>query len=182
MTDKFSITTRTGDQGSTRLFSGEEVPKDSLRTDAYGDADELCSVLGLARATGRDEDVRAAVEQIQRELFIINAELATTPGRLAGLKDRVDDAMLKELDRRREALEAKVKMPAGFVIPGGTVAGAHLDHARTIARRCERKVTGLRRSGDVTNPIVLVWLNRLSDYLWLLARREEGDAMLPKDG
>ncbi len=181
MSQKFSITTKTGDGGKTRLFSGEEVAKDSPRTEAYGDADELCSVLGLAKATSQLDIVRNEIEQIQRELFVLNAELATTSEHVTKLKDRVDAAMLEELEKRRDALEVQVVMPEGFVLPGGTLAAAHLDHARTIARRCERKVVGLRRSGDVTNPLVLVWLNRLSDHLWLLARQEEGEACTPKD-
>lgn len=176
-----SITTGNGDGGMTRLFSGEEVPKDCARTDAYGDCDEMCSVLGVARAESRNEEIRAAILDIQRRIFVLNAELATSVDAVERLRERVDEAMLEDLDRRRREWEERIEMPAGFVIPGGTVAAGHLDHARTIARRCERKVTGLMRGGDVRNPLVLVWLNRLSDYLWLLARAEEGDRRLCKD-
>jgi cob(I)alamin adenosyltransferase len=175
-----SITTRVGDRGTTFLFSGEEVSKDSPRTRAYGDLDELVSVLGLARATARRPDVRRSVTDLQRELFIAGAELATSARHVKLLKQRVDAARLAQLDARREELEKRIPMPAGFILPGGTLAAAHLDHARTLARRLERRVVGLRRRKLVNNPALIIWLNRLSDYLWLLARREEGRAVTLK--
>jgi cob(I)alamin adenosyltransferase len=174
-----SITTRVGDKGSTFLFSGERVSKDSPRTEAYGDLDELVSVLGLARVHARR--TRRQAMELQRELFVVGAELATSPRHLRLLKQRVDEHMVQELERRRSRLERAITMPAGFIIPGGTPGGAHLDHARTIARRIERKVVGLHRKRLVRNPHLLVWLNRLSDYLWLLARREEGRRTMEKD-
>ena len=175
-----SITTKVGDRGTTFLFSGEEVPKDSPRTSAYGDLDELVSVLGLARATTKRADVRAAVLDLQSELFVAGAELATSSRHVKLLKQRVDAARLADLEARRDALEKRIRMPAGFILPGGTLAAAHLDHARTLARRLERRVVGLTRRKLVRNPDLIVWLNRLSDYLWLLARREEGPAVLLK--
>jgi cob(I)alamin adenosyltransferase len=171
-----SITTRVGDRGTTFLFSGEEVAKDSPRTHAYGDLDELVSVLGLARATVRRADVRRAVLALQRELFVAGAELATSAGRVGLLRERVDAGRLARLEAQREVLEKRLPPPKGFILPGGTVAAAHLDHARTLARRLERRVVGLARRRLVRNPSLIVWLNRLSDYLWLLARREEGSA------
>jgi cob(I)alamin adenosyltransferase len=176
MARKISITTRSGDDGSTSLFSGERVPKDHARTSAYGDVDELTSVLGVARAAAERKEVRDALRDVQESLFLVGAELATTPEHLDRLAERVDEAMVKELDRRREALESAIDMPSGFIIPGGTLAAAHIDHARTLARRCERHVVTLQREGAVDNPHLGVWLNRLSDTLWLLARREEGEA------
>ena len=175
-----SITTKVGDRGHTFLFSGERVAKDSARTSAYGALDELVSVLGLARATARRADVRAAVMTLQRELFVVGSELATSRRHVGLLKARADTAFLAAMDERRERLERSIRMPSGFILPGGTVAGAHLDHARAIARRLERLVDGLVRLRLVANPSMLVWLNRLSDYLWLLARREEGRAMTLK--
>jgi len=178
---KQSITTKTGDGGTTHLYSGEEVPKDSPRPDACGDVDELCSLLGVARAHSRRPDIRDAMIEIQRTLFTAAAELATTGERLDRLSSRVDETVLHELEDRRDKVEAKIRMPKGFVIPGGTIAAAHMDHARCVARRCERKVVGLFRDGQIRNSVLLIWFNRLSDYLWLLARCEEGDAVLPKD-
>jgi cob(I)alamin adenosyltransferase len=173
-----SITTRVGDKGTTLLFSGERVAKDSPRTEAYGDLDELVSVLGVARCHAR----RSAKDilKLQRELFVVGSELATSQKFVKLLAERVDAGMLADFEKRRETLEAQIKMPDGFIIPGGSLAGAHLDHARTIARRLERKVVGLQRRRLVKNKHLRVWLNRLSDYLWLLARHEEGKATVLK--
>jgi cob(I)alamin adenosyltransferase len=173
-----SITTKVGDKGTTFLFSGEEVPKDSPRTEAYGDLDELVSVLGVARCHARRS--KQAILDLQRRLFLVGTELATTPRYLRLLKGRIDEGELAVLDQRRERLERRIRMPKGFIIPGGTPAAAHLDHARAIARRLERKVTGLHRRQLVKNKHLLIWLNRLSDYLWLLARFEEGGKTLLK--
>jgi cob(I)alamin adenosyltransferase len=176
-----SITTKIGDQGTTRLFSGEEVSKDSPRTDAYGDMDELVSVLGIARSVSTRKDVRDRLKQIQRDLFIAGAELATSLEHAHRLDKRVDEAMVRDIDRKREVVEGKIRMPRGFILPGATIAAAHIDHARTIARRCERKVVGLLESGLIENRPMIIWFNRLSDYLWLLARLEEGERTQPKD-
>jgi len=176
-----SITTKTGDDGTTRLFSGEEVQKDSPRTAAYGDVDELGSVLGVARAHAQNPGTSSALVEIQRSLFTVAAELATTEEHVMELAQRVDDEMVHEMDQCREVIEQEIQMPHGFVIPGGTIGAAHIDHARTVARRCERQVVGLIRDGHIQNRNLLIWFNRLSDYLWLLARREEGDSVMPKD-
>lgn len=175
-----SITTKVGDRGTTFLFSGEEVSKDCARTNAYGDVDELVSVLGVARAQATKLDIRDTVFWLQSELFIVAAELATETDALTLIKERIDEARLTQLDDRRVALEAKIKMPKGFIIPGGTPVAAFIDHARTIARRCERRAVGLHTEGLIHNGHLLVWLNRLSDFLWLLARYEEGDATVLK--
>jgi len=175
-----SITTKVGDKGTTFLFSGEEVPKDSSRTDAYGDIDELVSVLGVARAQSQKTDVTEILFWIQVELFVVATELATETKSLAKVRERIDAARLAELDRKRDALESIIVMPKGFIIPGGTPVAALIDHARTIARRCERKAVGLARNGLIENPHLIIWLNRLSDFLWLLARYDEGDATVLK--
>lgn len=177
---EFSITTRGGDQGTTQLFSGERVTKDSPRTEAYGDADELGSAIGIARAAARQDAVRDALLEIQRWLFIVNTELATSAEQLERLSQRVDQPFLDQLEERRQRVESSIRMPAGFVIPGGTLAGGYIDLARAIARRCERKVVRLIREDIIQNHVLQVWFNRLSDYLWLLARAEEGDAVQPK--
>lgn len=168
-----SITTRTGDRGTTRLFSGEEVAKCSARPAAYGELDELVSVLGIARChcRRRGDDVLT----LQRELFVVGAELATTAEGRERLRERVDQASLSALEARMTALESAIPMPTDFIVPGSNLAAAHLDHARTVARRCERHAVGLHRGGELDNEILLVWLNRLSDYLWLLARAEEDE-------
>jgi cob(I)alamin adenosyltransferase len=176
-----SITTGAGDRGMTRLFSGEEVSKDSPRPEACGDVDELVAALGIARALVKKAPVRDAILYLQRSLFTVAAELATSRGRLDLLKKRVNAAMVRELDRKRAALERSIRMPRGFIIPGGSTGAAHLDHARAVARRCERKVVALA-GGEIPDEHLLVWMNRLSDYLWLLARQEEGRPLLLRSG
>jgi cob(I)alamin adenosyltransferase len=178
-----SITTKVGDRGTTFLFSGEEVPKDSPRTEAYGDLDELVSVLGVARCHALNEHVGESLLALQRDLFTAGAELATAIDHVDLLKQRVDEAALRAFEARRDELEKRIEMPDGFIIPGGSgsLAAAHIDHARTIARRVERKAVTLSRANLICNPHLLVWLNRLSDYLWLLARFEEGRSLSLKD-
>lgn len=174
-----SITTKVGDKGTTFLFSGEEVPKDSPRTMAYGDLDELVSVLGVARCHVANEEIKSDILAIQRDLFVAGAELATALDHVGLLKQRIGEAELRHFELRRDALESRIKMPDGFIIPGGSGAlgAAHLDHARAIARRVERRAVTLQRAGLIDNRNLLVWLNRLSDYLWLLARLEEGESL-----
>ncbi len=181
MTEKrnsYSITTRGGDGGTTRLFSGEEVYKDSLRPETYGDIDELGSILGIARFHSRKEETKNAILYIQRCLFLVSSELATSPAALDQLPQRLDQRFLDKLDSLRDALEEQVELPGGFTIPGECLATAHLDHARTVARRCERKAVGMMREGLISNKTLIKWLNRLSDYIYLLARHEEEKATL----
>lgn len=171
-----SITTRVGDGGNTYLFSGEKVRKDSARTDAYGDLDELVSVLGVARCHARRSGTRRILTDLQRDLFLAGSELATSAKGLGRLPARIDAKRLAAFERLREDLEGRIRMPKGFILPGGTPAAAHLDHARAVSRRLERKVVALSRRRVVRNKDLLVWLNRVSDFLWLLARFEEGRA------
>ncbi|MBZ0274019.1 cob(I)yrinic acid a,c-diamide adenosyltransferase [bacterium] len=178
---KFSITTKRGDEGLTSLYSGERVPKDDPRPDTYGDVDELESVLGIARLHARMDSTRETLLWLQRSMFPISSEIATTAKKLDKLPVRVDEAFVAEMDARRDALEERIEMPKGFVVTGGTLCSAHLDHARTVARRCERKITRLVRDGLLENRHVLVWFNRLSDFLWLLAREEGGDPTMAKE-
>lgn len=174
-----SITTKVGDKGTTFLFSGQEVPKDSPRTMAYGDLDELVSVLGVARCHVLHDEIKSDILTIQRDLFVAGAELATAVDHVSLLKQRIGEAELRHFEARRDALESRIKMPDGFIIPGGSnsLGAAHLDHARAIARRLERRAVTLQRAKLIDNPNLLVWLNRLSDYLWLLARLEEGESL-----
>ncbi|MEM7395945.1 MAG: cob(I)yrinic acid a,c-diamide adenosyltransferase [Verrucomicrobiota bacterium] len=181
MSTTFSITTRQGDGGETSLFSGETVSKASLRTEAYGTLDELNSALGMALSHCKNEDIRARILALQQDLFVVCAELATSPDFLDQLKDRLDDARAQRLEADRDELEAAIQMPAGFIIPGGTVVGACLDMARSISRRAERRTVAVIEGGESMSDRVLPWINRLSDYLWLLARYEEGDRVILKD-
>ena len=175
MTNLKSITTKIGDKGRSRLFSGENVPKNSPRLEAYGAIDELVAILGIARYHATNKETRDSLLFVQRALFTVASELATTQKKLNKLKKRVDISMLNTLEERRVALEQKTVIPHGFVIPGNALATAHIEHARTVARRCERKVVSLFQSKFITNELLIVWLNRLSDYLYLLARLEEDE-------
>lgn len=177
-----SITTGIGDKGTTRLFSGDTVSKSSARPQAYGDLDEVVSHLGVARSLCTNADTSERLMHVQRELFVAGTELATPPASLARMApQRIDAARLAELDRRRTEVEAQITMPKGFIIPGGTPVAAHIDVARAVARRCERRVVALAEAGEIDNPALIVWMNRLSDYLWLLARREEGERVVEKN-
>ena len=170
-----SISTRKGDDGRTRLYSGQEVSKDHIRPSACGDLDEAVSALGLARALCRSERVRETLRSTQRRCFAVGAELATVGEALQKLPDRLGPSDLAVLDRLVADLEAKVDLPPVFVVPGGTQASAAMDLARSIVRRVERGAVAIRDGTPegLQNQTVLPWLNRLSDVLFLLARLEE---------
>ena len=174
------IYTKAGDDGQTALFGGGRVAKDHPRVEAYGDIDELVSVLGMARSLSTRQEVRDVVLALQRELFIAGSELATAREHVHLLKQRIDVRMLAAFEAQRDEWEDRITMPTGFIIPGGSPAAAHLDHARAISRRAERKIVRLQREGLIENSSLLVWVNRVSDFLWLLARYEEGDRTVLK--
>lgn len=155
----------------TRLFSGEVVPKCAPRIEALGTLDELVSVIGIARAMASPA-VSRELRNIQRALFVLGSEIATT-GAEGRLRQRIDAKAVAAMDRRERRLERTVAWPSGFVVPGASLAAAHIDLARAIARRLERRLAQLWHEGEVSNPHVRAWVNRLSDCLWLLARKEE---------
>ncbi|MBN1520571.1 MAG: cob(I)yrinic acid a,c-diamide adenosyltransferase [Spirochaetales bacterium] len=162
------IVTGTGDGGLTDLWSGERVRKDDLRVEAYGTVDELDSVLGEARHWLKRDDCRAAVDEIQRDLYRLASELATRSGQPAR---RLDSADAERLASRVAALESDIPL-SGFVIPGSTLASAKLDVARTVCRRAERRMVTLAREAEVSQA-ARTYVNRLSDLLFMLARAEE---------
>lgn len=174
------VYTKRGDDGTTGLLYGGRVAKDDLRTTAYGTVDELCSALGVARAelaAPRDAEHHERVLEIQRELFVLGAQLATLGehwDRLEVGVSRVDDAMVDALDARIDACVARHPLPSEFVVPGGTRAAAALDLARTICRRGERHVVAMDRAGVLPDQGPLRYLNRCADYLYVLAREVEG--------
>lgn len=178
------IYTRKGDSGTTGLlFGGDRVSKADLRTEAYGATDEAVSALGLARAaigsqTDRTE-VRLAdlVLRLQRELFVVGAELATHAERRARLVDgvsRVTDEMVVALEREIDELERVVEQPREFVVPGESLVGAALDLARTTVRRAERRTVALADAGGLPDSAVVAYLNRLADLLFVCARVADG--------
>lgn len=164
------IYTKTGDDGTTGLFGGARVRKASARVGAYGTVDELNAVVGVARATGLDADTEAVLAAVQVDLFTLGAELATVPGKEDKLKMRLlDDADAERLERAIDGAEASLEPLKSFVLPGGCAQAAALHHARTVCRRAEREVLGL--DDGPLRPACVVYLNRLSDLLFVLARR-----------
>jgi cob(I)alamin adenosyltransferase len=176
------IYTKTGDDGTTGLLFGGRIGKDDLLTAAYGTTDEAVAALGLARA-GASSDVMAEdILTLQRELFVVGADLATNPRERARLEPEVSlvtDAMVRRLEQRIDALVEQRALPQVFIVPGATAASAALDLARAIVRRAERAVVALEHAGREVNPEVRRYLNRLSDLLFVLARREAGESEPP---
>jgi cob(I)alamin adenosyltransferase len=164
------IYTKTGDTGETSLFDNTRVPKSDARVDAYGEMDELNACLGAARAAGLDSDIAAAVEQIQKDLFAVGARLADPSARIAGrvTKAAVTQADIERLEQLIDRLEAELPALRRFILPGGSPAGAALHLARTVCRRAERRVVALGAGQD--EPVLVVYLNRLSDLLFVMAR------------
>jgi cob(I)alamin adenosyltransferase len=166
------IYTKTGDAGTTGLFGGGRVPKDDARVDAYGDVDELNAVLGAARATGPMPRVDEVLVSLQRDLFAIGALLATPDVEKMHAhltKARIDEARIEELERAIDACDNELEPLKAFIIPGGTPKAAALHVARTVCRRAERKVVHLQQSVELPK-LTVVYLNRLSDLLFSLAR------------
>jgi len=166
------IYTKTGDAGDTGLFGGGRVPKDDPRVEAYGDVDELNAVLGLARAAELMPRIDEVLVPIQRDLFSIGALLAT-PDRDKMeqhlTKARISDERIAELERAIDACDRELEPLKAFILPGGTQKAAALHVARTVCRRAERRVIHLQREVEIPQ-IVVVYLNRLSDLLFTLAR------------
>ena len=172
-----SIVTKTGDQGTTALMYNRRVSKNHPRVEAYGTVDELNASLGLARATARQEFVRDCLVSIQKDLITLMGELATATEDLARyLKDGyslVRPELTARLESTVKQLEAENIKFSGWAVPGSNLSAATLDVARTVCRRAERGVCALHGQAQLQNPEMIVYLNRLSDLLWLLARREE---------
>ena len=161
------IYTRGGDRGETSLGDGSRVSKLDCRIGAFGTVDELNSALGVALAGDVPEEMRRTLERVQNELFDVGADLSVPWG--VGDRLRVEEEMVERLERDCDAFNADLPELRSFVLPGGTEAAARLHVARTICRRAEREVLLGAREVEL-NPLVLVYLNRLSDLLFILAR------------
>lgn len=165
-----------GDKGKTSLFSGERVPKHHIRIEAYGDLDELNSILGAVASylPVGEQAVRDDVEGIQSNLFLAGAWLATTPDSSAtGYLTALPAAVSKDLEKRIDALSEALPVLKEFILPGGQPVAAWSHVARTVCRRCERRLTELIETANGGNgelAVIQVYLNRLSDYLFVLAR------------
>ena len=162
------IYTKTGDAGETGLWGGLRVAKDTARVQAYGTVDECNAAIGVARASGVEAGLDAILAHIQNQLFVVGADLAT-PGAAATIP-RIGAAEIAFLEESIDALEEQLEPLKQFILPGGTPAAAHLHLARTICRRAERWVVGLARQEQALNAQVGIYLNRLSDCLFVLAR------------
>lgn len=168
-----SIATKNGDGGQTKLLFGREVSKADLQVEAYGTLDELNAFLGVARAHCDDFPIAEVLEQLQRDTFIVGAELACPPEKIESLKQRVDPEMTAVLDAHVERIEKISGLLDDWALPGATKFGAHLDVARVVARRAERCIVRLKEQGGVPNAEIGRYMNRLSDLLWLLGRKYE---------
>ncbi len=172
-----SIATRTGDRGTTGLMYNRRVVKHHPRVEAYGCVDELNAALGLARAAAPPASLGAALLEIQHDLVILMGELATAvddlPRYVADGFKLVTSELTAKLDHALADLESHHRAPAGWAMPGETPLAAYLDLARTICRRAERRVCALEEADQLRNAEITVYLNRLADVLWLLARAAE---------
>ena len=166
------IYTKTGDDGETGLFGGGRVPKDDPRVEAYGDVDELNAVIGMARAVELMPRVDELLVPVQRDLFAIGALLATPDREKMAQhlqKARIDERRIAELEQAIDDAESELEPLRAFILPGGTPKAATLHVARTVCRRAERHVVRLQHAVDLP-ALAVIYLNRLSDLLFTLAR------------
>jgi cob(I)alamin adenosyltransferase len=166
-----SITTKKGDKGKTSLCRGRIVCKDDPRVEFCGSLDELCSFLGLSKSMVKRKEAKALIESIQRDLFVIGIEIATESKFIKKLKSRVDNSYVSRLEKNILSLEKKNALTeCCFCLPGENEVSGILDITRTVARRLERLAVTLKKKKILLNGFILIYLNRLSDLLYLLAR------------
>jgi len=172
------IYTRTGDKGKTRLATGEEVPKTNLRLAAYGTIDECNSFIGVARLhVGADTELDAILMRIQNDLFDLGADLATPDtGKDLGYEPlRVIASQVTRLENEIDFMNANIAPLDSFILPAGSPLSAHLHVARTIARRAEREIAALIETGEKISEPAFIYINRLSDLLFVAARRANNE-------
>lgn len=167
------IYTKKGDDGSTGLFDGTRVPKDHIRCDAYGDVDELGAAIGLARSLGSDRELDAVLLEIQKDLFAVGAQLADPKYGKGKTKPKtvISEEKITAFERLMDRYEPELPPLKGFILRCGTKGASALHLACTVCRRAERKIVALSRQVSVA-PIVIKYVNRLSDLLFVLARVE----------
>ena len=175
------IYTRTGDRGETQLVGGQRIPKDAIRVECYGDIDELNSVLGWARSVSMEslKDYQKNMELVQQELFDIGAELATPSNTSAHSKGAICEENWKRLELWIDQAIQDLPELRSFVLPGGSPTNSALHIARAVCRRAERHAVHLSKQENVSTDL-LIYLNRLSDYLFALARRSSCSEGLPE--
>lgn len=166
------VTTRTGDTGYTDLIGEHDLPKYEARVEANGTLDEANSMLGLARASTRHARLKQIIYDVQSTLYAVMAEVA-----MSGTPDRaellVNDAQVAQVEQLMEELKGQIELPRGFITPGATPVGAMLDVGRGVVRRAERQLAHLTHRRLLTNEALLRYVNRASDFLFVLARYEE---------
>jgi cob(I)alamin adenosyltransferase len=176
------IYTRTGDEGMTGLIDGSRVSKDNLRVAAYGDVDELNAVLGVVKAHSHDKALNKLLHQVQRDLFALGAQLADPKAKVGTRKAKAafPASHVKKLERAIDKRDAGLPPLASFILPGGSALGSFLHLARTVCRRAERTSISLSHQQQI-EPIFVVYLNRLSDLLFVLARHANQTGGVPED-
>jgi cob(I)alamin adenosyltransferase len=167
---KFS---KKGDGGETSLLGGQRVPKFDSRPDTYGTLDEASSVLGVARATTKNSNVRDILLGVQKDLLTLGAELSTLPEDLSKLTLRIGENEVRRIENLIDELQQEITLKNEFIYPGESMASAQIDVGRTVIRRAERKAAGLKKEKLIDNEFVHQYLNRLADMLFTLARYEE---------
>jgi cob(I)alamin adenosyltransferase len=172
--------TRTGDGGETSLFGKERVRKSDPRIEALGDLDEAQSAIGVARAIAPRSTLGRELLELQRGLYLAMSEVATPVEDLGRLKTRLDATAVEKLDRVLETVRKMSRIEGKFVVPGENPISAALDQARTVSRRAERRVVECVDAGRVSGAVLLPWLNRLSDVLFVLARSVDKSATKAK--
>ena len=173
------IYTKTGDGGDTSLFGGKRVRKDSLRIETYGTVDELNSVIGVCRAQKIPKQIDIVLEEIQRDLFTLGADLATPHDVKKKSVKRIENSHVVRLESHIDAIEATLEPLKQFILPGGSETAAMLHFARAVCRRAERLVIRLSHEEKI-NKHPVVYLNRLSDLLFVLARKTNALSKTPE--
>lgn len=163
------IYTKTGDKGDTSFFGGQRVPKDALRIEAYGTVDELNSLLGIVLADNENKRIAAILTKVQNQLFDLGADLATPHSAHSKSIKRFEAKDAQVLEKVIDSLQLHLKPLKSFILPGGSPVAARIHFARTVCRRAERAVVRLSRNEDIGEGIT-IYLNRLSDMLFVLAR------------
>lgn len=173
------IYTKTGDKGETALFGGTRVPKDDLRIGAYGTVDELNSLIGVCRSMNTVREVDRILDQVQRDLFTLGADLATPRGARTKKIRRIGARDVRRLEKHIDAVDPLLAPLRHFILPGGSRTAAMIQFARTVCRRAERLVVGLSHSAPIgTHPTV--YLNRLSDLLFVVGRHVNALSSTPE--
>lgn len=172
------IYTKKGDKGTTSLFGGANIGKNSMRIHAYGTVDELNSVLGIVLTHALSDQGKTILVELQNQLFVLGADLATLPSKKTKI-DRISSKEIKQLERWIDDLDEQLPPLTAFILPGGAPAGATLHQARTVCRRAERHAVALKTDNPISDEVI-IYLNRLSDLLFVMARYENKHAGEPE--